>query len=373
MKKMFLMFCILLIPELISAIEIHQIYYDPVNSESGGEAVEFYNPNPFDVDVSGWTIATESSLQDAVLPANTTVPAEGYFLVADSMWDERKDNINWRSADFMTPITLNNDDSGVALINSTGHVVDAVGWGDVAGISNNLFSGTPCPDAPQGKALLRVNGTNDNSNDFIATDPDFFGDNIIPAEVNVSASIESSAYILEGGSIMPSASRNKTIHVRAGEQLSATLFDVTKTMDRIDNTTYEARFVIPYFTHPGNYSIFFSDNTELRFEIKGLKSFKVEAERIVLNVLPGSSSSASNKAVIKNTGNLDLIFSLDLITDSLEKSFFRYSLNKEDYESFDETFELPAGQANDLYFKIEIPSDTGLGSYHNLIAVSPKN
>ncbi len=370
-KKKVLLLCLLFLPNFVSAVEIHQIYYDPVNSESGGEAVEFYNPHPFDVDIGGWIVATESSLQDAVIPANSTVPAYGYFLLADNMWDERKDNPNWRDADFMTPITLNNANSGIALLNSSSDLVDAVGWGDAAKINNNLFLETPTSDAPQGKALLRINNTNDNANDFIITAPDFFGDNVIPIEVNVTDSVQSSAFILEGSSITPNAGSNQTIHVRAGELMTATFLDITKTMEKIDNITYEARFSIPYYIKPGNYSIYFSDNSELQFEIKELMSFKVESDKISFNVIPGTSSVSSNKAVVHNNGNTDLIFALDLIDiELLDISFFEFSFNNDEFLPFTDQFEITAGKSSDLYFKIEIPDDIELGSYQSLIAIN---
>ena len=109
--------------------------------------------------------------------------------------------------------------------------------------------------------------------------------------------------------------------------MSATFLDTTETMTKIDNNTYETRFSIPYYQSPGNYSIYFSDNTELQFEIKELRSFKVEASKISFNAIPGTSSIASNKALITNNGNTDLIFSLDTESDFQ----FQYKLNITSY------------------------------------------
>jgi len=369
-KKIFLLILFFLMPKIISAVEIHQIYYDPINSESGGEAVEFYNPHPFDVDIGGWIIATESSMKDAIIPANATIPANGYYLLADNMWDERKDNPNWRNADFMTPITLNNANSGIALFNSSNNLIDAVGWGDAEEIDNNLFLETPANDAAQGMALLRINNTNDNANDFIIAEPNFFGDKIISIEINVTNSVQSSAFILEGSSIMPNAGTNFSIHIRAGKLMTATFLDITETLEKIDNITYEAIFSIPYYQKPGNYSIYFSDNTELQFEIKEIIDFEIISDKISFNVIPGTSSIASNKAVIKNTGNKDLIFSLDLIDSILQKELFQFSFNSNEYLPFTDQFEIPAGKSSNLYFKIELPKETELGSYKSLIAIS---
>ncbi|MBD3362028.1 hypothetical protein GF358_04535 [Candidatus Woesearchaeota archaeon] len=363
-KKILLIICLLIFPKLVSAVEIHQIYYDPVNSESGGEAVEFFNPHPFDVDIGGWIIATESSMQDAIIPANTTIKSNDYYLLADNRWDERKDDSNWRNADFMTPITLNNVDSGVALFNSSNQLIDAVGWGAVEGINNNLFSGTPTNDASQGFALLRINNTGDNSNDFIITEPDFYGNNIVQTEINITNSVQSNAYLLEGGSIIPNAGSNTTIHVRAGKSMSATFLDITKTLTKIDNSTYETRFFIPYYQAPGNYSIYFSDNTELQFEIKEIVSYKVIADKIKFNVIPGTSSISSNKIKILNKGNVNLLFNLE--TESMFN--FQYKL-EDDFLTFEDSFELGAGKQQELSLKVEIPENTDLGSYEDLIVL----
>ena len=52
-------------------VVIYQVLYDPVGTESGGEAVELKNTGDEPVDVSGWMIATDSSNHDATLPSNT--------------------------------------------------------------------------------------------------------------------------------------------------------------------------------------------------------------------------------------------------------------------------------------------------------------
>jgi len=372
-KKLLLVVCLLFLPNLVSAVEIHQVYYNPVNSESGGEAVEFFNPHPFDVDISGWELATESSLKDAVFPANSSIPANDYFLLADDNWDERKDNSNWRSADFTTPITLSNSDSGIALVNSTGSTVDAVGWGSAQGIDAGLFIGSPCSGVSQGKALLRVNNTDDNFNDFIGSEPDFFGGNVVPVVVNVSDSVSSSARILEGSSIVPVPGENLSIHVWSDKQLSATLFENTVSMEQVNNNTFEAVFDIPFYTAPGNYTIVFSDSSSLEFEIQELRKFEVIADTVGFSVVPGGSGLSRQKVRVKNQGNVDLVFSLDLIDDSLDSAVFEYSFNNGDFFGFDELFEIAPGSSAELNFRISVPDSMSLGKYKSLIGISTEN
>ncbi len=359
-----------------SAVQIHQVYYDPVSTESGGEAIELYNPDPYDIDIGGWVIATESSERDAVLPANSSIPAKGFFLIADDGWDEKKDNPSWRSADFTTPITMNNDDSGIALRNSSGALLDALGWGSASGINDGLFSNSPANDVQQGKALLRVDSTDDNSNDFVEADPSFLGDNVIPLEVNVSDSVNNpSAYVLEGAVIKPTAGVNKSIHVRSKSAGIATFLNSSKAMSQVDNNTYEAIFAVPYYLSAGNYSVLFSDNSELKFEYSALKSFDVISEKISFNVVPGSSGISSKKAVIKNSGNIDLVMSLGLSSNIslLSPSNFKYSLDNREFVDFSELFELPTGSEQNVWFKINIPEDAELGTYSSLISINSKN
>lgn len=359
-----------------SAVQIHQVYYDPVSTESGGEAVELYNPDPCDIDIGGWIIATESSEKDAVLPANSSIPAKGFFLIADDGWDEKKDNPSWRGADFTTPITMNNDDSGIALRNSSGALLDAVGWGSASGINEGLFSGSPAVDVPAGRALVRIDSSEDNSDDFIETEPSFFGNNIIPMEVNVSDAVSNPlAYILEGSIIKPSAGVNKSIHVRSGSSGIASFLNSSKAMNPIDNNTYEAIFSVPYYLAPGHYSVLFSDNSEIGFEYAELKAFEVVSEKISFNVVPGTSGVSSKKAVVKNTGNVDLSIVLGIASENslLSSDNFRYSLDNNDFLEFGELFELSSGSEKNIWFKINIPKSTELGTYSSLISINSRD
>ena len=106
MKKHLLTFLLALIilPNFASAVYINQVLYDPEGSETSSEAIEFYNPQPHDVDISGWIIATETSLKDAVIPANSIIKAKGYYLIADTGWNSS----GWRAADHEEKITMNN-------------------------------------------------------------------------------------------------------------------------------------------------------------------------------------------------------------------------------------------------------------------------
>src|SRR3989338_2617051 len=95
---------------------ISQVLPNPLGSESGGEAVELYNPVESALDISGWTLATEVSQADVVFPGGTVISAHGHYFVADVGWSTLRDNMTWPGADHEEALGLNNLDSGVALL-----------------------------------------------------------------------------------------------------------------------------------------------------------------------------------------------------------------------------------------------------------------
>ncbi|MFC1741364.1 lamin tail domain-containing protein [Nanoarchaeota archaeon] len=151
-------------------VVISEVYYDPIGTETGGEAVELYNPTGGDVDISGYVIATESSASDAVVPGGTVLLSGGYYLITDTGWSGLKDDAGWPDADHEEAITMSNTDAGVALLYPNGTSVDAVGWGSAAGIGAGLSEGTPAVDVGAGMSLLRSDvgsDSDDNSVDFV--------------------------------------------------------------------------------------------------------------------------------------------------------------------------------------------------------------
>ena len=153
-----------------ASVVITQVLYDPLSTESGGEAIEITNTGNTTVDISGWTIRTETSAIDAVIDDNTLLFGSQKYLIADTGWSEKRDDAAWRDADTEQSITLKNADSGVALFNSS-TIVDAVGWGDPS--DSLLFEGTAAPQTEPGQALIRKQDTDDNKEDFISGQPSF--------------------------------------------------------------------------------------------------------------------------------------------------------------------------------------------------------
>lgn len=183
----YLIMILLLLPAAYADIVINQVLYDPINAESGGEAVELLNNGVSAVDVSGWVLKTGSSDSDATIPAAVVLQPGQAFLIADEGWSVNKDNSDWKDADYEEKMTLANSDSGIALLsNST--VIDAVGWGDEESIDAGMFEGSPAAMVGAGNALLRTKDTNDNSQDFIEAVPDFQEGIPVPVTANVTIS-----------------------------------------------------------------------------------------------------------------------------------------------------------------------------------------
>lgn len=148
MKIMYLIIALMLCVTFAHAeVVVYQVLYDPVGSESGGEAVELKNVGDEPVDLSGWLIATDASDHDAKLPDNALLMPGKTYLVADEKWDEAKDNSSWRKADYLETLTLGNTNGFVALV-SANRTIDSVSWG-------NASAGTIAPGVSAGNVIRR--------------------------------------------------------------------------------------------------------------------------------------------------------------------------------------------------------------------------
>lgn len=383
MKKTLLtiLFMIIILPNFVSAVCINQVLYDPEGSESTSEAIELHNPSPTDVDISGWIIATETSLQDAVIPANSIIKAKGYYLVADTGWNSSK-NSAWRSADHEETITMNNDDSGIALKDSNGTVIDAVGWGNPINIKYSfLYEGTPAMDVKEGKVLLRKQDTNNNSADFIESVPDFSDPNAIKIVVNVtnvtgnvsSVSIMEDDDGKEGIQIKPVSGGKRKVRIVAVASggVIATFLNQTIEMNDTGNDTYEGFLELDHTLSPGNYSVNVNGNN-IFFEYLELMDFSVGSNRISFVSFPGKDSVAETNAVIKNTGNVDinLYFEASNLVngdESIDADNLKISSDNDDFGDLDEVFLLEPGEELSIYFSLFIPTATKLGSYFSSV------
>ncbi len=347
-----------------SNVIITQVIYDPAGSESGGEAVELYNPAASSVNLSGWVLATETSPTDATIPQGSIICSGCYYLVADANWSSAKDNSSWPNADYEEPMTMANADAGVALKNSNGTIVDAVGWGNPASIGAGLFEGVPHSGASIGNSLARktANGsyvdTGNNLNDFVDATPGFRNSSSHSSAANANAEIGITIIVggsgpvisslavltdddrfLAGSQVSPFPGSNRTVNVEATVMDSNGFSDIAAitlafnsasfTMARkaeINSTAavYSASFSLSSSFPAGNYTVTATaadssglvSGSSANFEYLTMVAIEVDTTSLVLNAAPGltyeaigdkSGSTAAN-ITVSNSGNVVLDF-----------------------------------------------------------------
>jgi len=436
MKKIYFLQMIIIIlfskAALAEGIIISQVLYDPLNSESGGEAVELFNPGSSSVDISGWVIATETSSTDATIPDGARISANGYYLVADSGWSIERDDLNWPQADHEEIITLTNTDAGVALSNGS-IIIDAVGWGDAASIDVGLFEGVPHSGTSAGEGLVRLyNGsyvdTNNNFNDFQSKINDFHNASLASfsgSHLLVTAIIGGSFPVIDaftittddlslpGVQISPVPKINKTVDFTAtithpngieyldtvNVLLGATSYPLIKAAD-LSLTTSE--FVGSLNMSPndaaGNYSLTLiatdlgglSSNSSEYFEYMTLLAIELDSDSLTFAALPGSASELSgdvdpgtNNLTIQNIGNAVVNIqlsgtNLSSATGVIGVENIAYTFNGDynnsmagilSYSKQTSTLDMEAASRLPLSFKLTVPSATAPGNYTGTITL----
>ncbi|NTV82687.1 MAG: T9SS type A sorting domain-containing protein [Bacteroidales bacterium] len=64
------------------SLVINEINYNSDGSFDPGDWVEFYNPHPYEMDISGWIFKDEDDLHEFEFPDGTIISAEGYLVLA---------------------------------------------------------------------------------------------------------------------------------------------------------------------------------------------------------------------------------------------------------------------------------------------------
>ncbi len=342
---------------LASSVIINQVYYDPVATESGGEAVELYNPTPEDIILSSYVLKTESAAQDVILPQNAVIKAKHYFLITDAGWSLSKDNTSWDQADYEETMNMFNLDSGVALLDASGVFVDAVGWGDKVGITAGLYEGTPSQSVNPGFVLLRNNNldTNNNSYDFVEAIPVLRNSSYVvtqepeqplpdvpedapssPEEnssvdlslnssLEVVVSVENSKPSIEfvqfeddndhvaGSQITPLPAKNRSVafHVMVKDfngvedvtNVTATILNLSQEVVMIQNKTLDANtalysggFDLPYYEKAGEYNVVITAS-----DIASSSELKTNFEYMKLNAFALDTTTAKISSALLNT------------------------------------------------------------------------
>lgn len=332
---------------------ISAVYPDPITTESGGEAVELFNPTENAIDLSGYILQTQQYATDATLP-NIILPKHTYFLVADTGFSLQKDNLSWVGADYEETISIANSNSGVILRSPNGILVDSVGWG----IPNSEFFETqPTLQPSEGQMIRRQDPFSDSANnslDFSITAPIFFNRNTTitqiagtgqsPSahELTVSLTVENNQPFIQNLTIQSSQLTGPGVQINlipgnvselnlsiivSDEDGVDTLGNMTVIMGNISmqignktilsqtSAVYSGRLQIPYYFRAGNVTlrVLVEDDSqqqvfsEKQLTIGSLTGFSLNSSRINF-VRQGNSSNQSAKIKISNSGNTVLDF-----------------------------------------------------------------
>ncbi len=406
---------------------ITEVLYDPINSETGGEAVRIYNPSAVPVDIGNWSLATETSAEDATIPAGTVLSPSSYYLVADAGWSTLKDSPEWPAADLEEAITLSNVDAGVALKNGT-TIIDAVGWGSGVNIGAGLFEGNPSNGTAPGQSLKRrfeagYIDTDDNAADFFASEPFSAA---ASNSITVYAIIEGSAPIMEqimvadedstepGIQVYPMPKANRQVMVTAvvsdtsAEDIASVSAEFRNAAIRLNRTSangtkaaYSGIIEVPFYLAPANYSIkvkatdFAALETaeNITFQYLSLTGIEFDSATLSFNALPGSTvqlagdaNFGSQNLTIRNIGNTALDFSVsgtDLAYGSsrISAGSMAYTFGNDysdptagilSYAPQHEDVNLGPGEnaLKGISFKLTVPTTTVPGNYTGSISIT---
>ncbi len=141
--------------QVANHVVISEILIDGVNetvASNNDEFVEIYNPTASTVDISGWTIdyrsATGTSFTNKyTMPSGTVMQPHTYFLFGGGGVSNRDNNPAPSST-----LGLSNTGGGVFVRNSSGTVIDLIGWGTA---SSSNYEGTVAVKPGQGISLER--------------------------------------------------------------------------------------------------------------------------------------------------------------------------------------------------------------------------
>ncbi len=141
-----------------------EVFYDTPGDDAVEEWIELYNNSPVAVNIGGWKIKDNNGTGGTyTFPTGTTMAAASYLTIAlnstgfNALYNYNADIYGAFSA-------LNNTGDALVLENSSGNIIDAVGWegGASAGVPTGWGS-TTAPSAPIGSTIVRSNVTVDTN------------------------------------------------------------------------------------------------------------------------------------------------------------------------------------------------------------------
>ncbi len=354
-----------------ASVVISQVLYDPIGTESGGEAVEIRNDGNNAINISKWVVATGSSASDATIPCNTLLQPGAVFLIADAGWNSSKDNPGWRSADLEETITMANTNSGVAIKDSSGNVIDAVGWGSPAG----LYEGTPASPVQAGQALARIKDTGNNAADFVGAEPAFFPGGGVIIVVNVTgslhlplgAALDGDDSAEPGVQLKPVAGGTRALHLEVfynGTSASAVWLGSPVSLSK-EGGKWTGEVLLECWQPPGAQQMFVvteSQNLTIPVIILELRAARIETKTVALQASPGST--ASGAIIVKNEGNVPF----EASWQGADLAFGDKKIPFENLEISDSTI-LP-GKTGEVGVRLAVPENAEFGEYKTILRMN---
>jgi hypothetical protein len=288
----------------LGAVVIQEIYPTPFGTASGGEAVLLYNQGDHDVDISGWTLGTDSSATDATVPDNSSLSQHGLYLIADSGWSMLKDDPTWAAASHEEAITLRDSIGTVTLRAANGTVVDSIVY----------------PTPQKGMAYWRI-GPSIGQGEMIATDPLFSapldalfllgvtGVSTSSPASNSNISVTDNGTPVRSVRPLPGRTTYLTVNVVADQEPTLTFLGTSQVMESMGEHRWTADIAIPYDATPGIANVSTDIGLSTTFEI--LPLLAIDSDTSALDL--GNSSSVTGDTIygsggptIRNAGNVPL-------------------------------------------------------------------
>jgi hypothetical protein len=137
------------------SLVINEINYNSDAAFDPGDWVELYNPHPYDLNITGWVFKDEDDLHDYTFPFGTTIPAEGYLVLAADT--NAFDSLFPAVDNYTGPMGFGLSGNGelIRLYDNEGTIIDTVLYDDV----------DPWPTEPDGNGptLELINPAWDNA------------------------------------------------------------------------------------------------------------------------------------------------------------------------------------------------------------------
>lgn len=414
-KHVFLLIILLIVQPVFANVIISEVLYNPINSETSGEAIVLYNNGNTAVDISGWTIATESSPKDATIPPNTTILPGRNLLIADNDFSLNKYDSSWPDPFHEEPITMSNTDAGVALKNND-VIIDAVGWGNPNNIDDGLYEDTPHSGAKEGESLQRVNyqDSDDNSADFMAGKPIFFREyNPLKIIIDLIINITNKEPTILNFEIMADDNASKSgvqiKPVSGGIKTFGVLVEVMDDDNSIENvkvlfkskefnlmkesndgtvSVFKGNMTMKYYTAAGDYELVAVVNniyggeisTNIFFEYETLAAISSETR---LSMAVAGGSTMTKTVTVKNLGNANVVLEVKgnmptkdnstIVLDNIEFSVDEFTtiqkLNS-NYQTIPEVLTTGANSEMGIEFLVSASKELSSGSYYGEIIIS---